>query len=176
MRLEVWKKIEEFPKYEVSNLGNVRHINGNAKSQQMDKYGYLVTDLYYDKGRKNAKVHRLVAKAFIPNPDNKPTVNHINEIKTDNRVENLCWMTVKEQNSYGTRLSKVGKTKIGNKNCSKRSIICIELNKEFYDVPDAVKWFDKQNIKINKSCLYNCLNGRNKSAGGFHWKEGVVYH
>lgn len=173
---EIWKPIKDFPSYEISNLGNIRNINGSIKSQQIDKYGYLVTDLYNNEGRKNVKVHRLVAKEFIPNPDNKPTVNHINEIKTDNRVENLCWMTIKEQNSYGTRLQKVGKTKIGNKNNSKYSVICVELNKEFYDVPDAIKWCKDNNIKANASCLYNCICGKRKTTGGYHWEKGCDYH
>lgn len=107
---EIWKRYKN-TNYEVSNIGRVRNINGSLKSQQLDKYGYLVTDLYINGERKNMKIHRLVAETFIPNPDNKPTVNHINEIKTDNYVENLCWFTTKEQNSHGTRLQKVGKLK-----------------------------------------------------------------
>lgn len=172
---EEWKQYKN-TNYEVSSLGNVRNINGRIKSQQLDKYGYLVTDLYIEGKRKNVKVHRLVAETFIPNPGNKPTVNHKNEIKTDNKVENLEWATVKEQNSYGTRLQKVGKTKIGNKNNSKYSVICIELNKEFYDVPNAIKWCKENNIKANKTCLYNCISGKRKTTGGYHWKKGVEYN
>lgn len=186
MRLWYYKLIPYLPKqewkqykntnYEVSNLGNVRSINGRIKKQQLDKYGYLVTDLYINGKRKNVKVHRLVAETFIPNPENKPTVNHKNEIKTDNKTENLEWATIKEQNCYGSRLQRVGKTKIGNKNNSKYSVICIELNKEFYDVPDAIKWCKENNIKANTSCLYDCINGKRKTTGGYHWKKGVEYN
>lgn len=172
---EIWKQYKN-TNYEVSNIGRVRNKDGYIKKQQLDKYGYLVTDLYIDGKKKNVKVHRLVAETFIPNPKNKPTVNHINEIKTDNYVENLCWFTVKEQNSYGTRLQKVGKTKIGNKNNSRYSVICVELNKEFYDVPDAIRWCKENNIKANASCLYDCVNGRRKTTGGYHWKKGDVYY
>lgn len=130
----------------------------------MDKDGYLVTDLYVNKKRKNVKVHRLVAQTFIDNPLNKLTVNHKNEIKTDNRVENLEWATVKEQNSYGTRLKKVAKTKIGNKYGSKHSIICVELEKEFYDTNEAVRWCKENNIKkVQQSCISMCINGKKKN-------------
>lgn len=94
-----------------------------------------------------------------------------NEIDFDN------WeYFIKEQNSYGTRLQKVGKTKIGNKNNSKYSVICVELNKEFYDVPDAIKWCKENNIKANASCLYNCICGKRKTTGGYHWEKGCDYH
>ena len=148
---------------------------GRLKSLQLDKYGYLVTDLYVNKKRKNVKIHRLVAQTFIDNPLHKPTVNHKNEIKTDNRVENLEWATVKEQNSYGTRLKKVAKTKIGNKYNSKYSVICVELNKEFYDTIEAVKWCNENNIKVQQSCISMCINGKRKTTGGYHWKKGVEY-
>ena len=172
---EEWKRYKN-SNYEVSNLGNVRNINGKIKSQQLDRYGYLVTDLYINGKCKNVKVHRLVAQTFIPNPENKPTVNHKNEIKSDNRVDNLEWATIKEQNSYGTRLQRVGKTKIGNKYNSKYSVICVELNKDFYDVPNAIKWCKENNIKANASCLYDCINGKRKTTGGYHWKKGVEYY
>ena len=172
---EEWKQYKN-TNYEVSNLGNVRNINGRIKSQQLDKYGYLVTDLYINGKRKNMKVHRLVAEVFIPNPENKLTVNHKNEIKTDNNVNNLEWATVKEQNSYGTRLQKVSKTKTGMKYNSKHSIICIELNKEFYDTIEAVKWCKENNIKVHQSCISMCINGKRKTACGYHWKKGVEYN
>lgn len=66
-------------------------------SPAVDKYGYLYYVLCVDGNRRTVKAHRLVAKAFIDNPQNKPTVDHINGIKTDNRVENLMWATNKEQ-------------------------------------------------------------------------------
>lgn len=172
---EEWKRYKN-SNYEVSNLGNVRNINGKIKSQQLDRYGYLVTDLYINGKCKNVKVHRLVAQTFIPNPENKPTVNHKNEIKSDNRVDNLEWATIKEQNSYGTRLQRVGKTKIDNKYNSKYSVICVELNKEFYDTIEAIKWCKENNIKVQQSCISMCINGKRKTAGGYHWKKGVEYN
>ena len=77
---------------------------------QTNHNGYLVVGLKAKNGKhKIERVHRLVAMAFIPNPDKKPTVNHLNEDKTDNRVENLEWATMAEQNAYGARMNKIRK-------------------------------------------------------------------
>lgn len=82
---------------------------GKVLKPRKDKDGYLVVDLYKDGKRKNYFVHRLVAQAFIPNPDNLPCINHISEIKTDNRVENLEWCSHKENINWGTRNERMAK-------------------------------------------------------------------
>lgn len=98
---EIWKDVLNYEGiYQVSNLGNVRNIKrGNSLKGRLDTYGYYRVILS-KKGShyKNFQIHRLVAQAFIPNPDNKPQVDHINTIRTDNRVENLRWVTYRENN------------------------------------------------------------------------------
>ena len=90
--MEEWRPIIDYPEYEVSNGGEVRR-GGRVLKPTPNSRGYSMVRL----GRNNNKyVHRLVASAFIPNPDNKPQVDHINRIRTDNRVENLRWATVSE--------------------------------------------------------------------------------
>lgn len=129
---EVFKTVvfrnEKWASYEVSNLGNVRsidrintfigknqtsdyevsqNIKGRLLKPKEGKGGYLYIILSDGKrGHKTAKIHRLVAETFISNPLNKKTVNHINEDKLDNRVNNLEWATTKENNKHGSRREK----------------------------------------------------------------------
>ena len=114
---ETWKQINGYPNYQVSNLGRVRSYTekftgkkqGKPKirKQQVSPYGYNILCLY-NNGRKTHAVHRLVAEAFIPNPDNLRCINHKNGVKTDNRVDNIEWCTYSEniQHAYDTNLKQ----------------------------------------------------------------------
>ena len=113
MEEEIWKPIKEFEGYyEVSNMGRVRSLNYKRTGKKKilknieDYKGYLEVGLTKNGKRKQFKVHRLVAKAFIPNPENKPCIDHINTIKSDNRVENLRWVTYKENSNNEKTLEK----------------------------------------------------------------------
>ena len=96
-----WRKSPIFPDYySVSEYGDVRsERNGKILKPATDKCGYHYYVLCVNGDRRTVKAHRLVAMAFIPNPYNKPTVNHINGVRTDNRVNNLEWATHKEQSN-----------------------------------------------------------------------------
>ena len=107
---EEWKDITNFEGlYQVSNLGRVKSLpkvgsgghNGIILSQSKDKDGYLLVYLYANRKKVACKVHRLVAKAFIPNPNNFPQVNHKDEIKDNNCFTNLEWCSPSYNNSYG---------------------------------------------------------------------------
>ena len=116
--------------------------------------GYLKVKL---QGRTEL-VHRLVALAFIPNPDGYPQVNHINEIKTDNRVDNLEWCSSKYNNNFGLRTKKAVEK-------FSRKVRCVETNKEYASAREAERETQILNSSINQVC-----NGKRKTAGGYHWE------
>lgn len=97
---EIWKLVDEFPGYEVSNLGRVKRTETNRIIRFYDKGGYVKVQMFNNGTQKKPSVHRLVAVAFIPNPGNKPDIHHIDHDKTNNRVDNLMWVTPAENNSY----------------------------------------------------------------------------
>lgn len=100
---EIYVKIEDYPNYEVSNLGNVRRIrDGHQMYKEKSKAGYLRVGLSKNGKYTHLLVHRLVAKAFIPNENNYPQVNHIDENKENNRVDNLEWCTASYNARYGS--------------------------------------------------------------------------
>ena len=133
--MEEWRAVPGYEGlYEVSNIGNVRNVRRNTLLRlQKTNNGDIQVWLYKNGRSTGLKVHRLVAQAFLPNPDNLPMINHKDEDKTNNRVENLEWCNAKYNNTYGTRQDKVRDTAIKNGSWS-------GLSKEEYD-----KWYYEKN-------------------------------
>lgn len=130
---EQWKVIEGYPNYEVSSLGRVRNIKtGRVLRLGITNKGYQQVGLYLNGKNKFQLIHRLVASAFIPNPECMSNINHINGIKTDNRVENLEWVTVSEniKHAYKTGLN----TRI-------QPCRCVETGQEFESLTQASIYF-----------------------------------
>lgn len=109
--MEIFKDIKSNTDYQISNLGRVWSKKSNRYMKpQKDTCGYMRVQLYMGNGKaRTEKIHRLVALAFIDNPDNLPEVNHINHIRDDNRVENLEWVTHKENSEKTRKVKQVGK-------------------------------------------------------------------
>lgn len=112
---EIWVDIPGFSRFQVSSMGRVRSLKtGKILNQRFVNArncskAYLIVDLQDDDGdRKTCRVHRLVAENFIPNPEGKPSVDHINRIKTDNRLKNLRWATYAEQAANSSRWANKG--------------------------------------------------------------------
>lgn len=155
---EIWKPIEGWEGlYEVSNLGNVKSFcKGKERflRPSKKKNGYLQVVLQ-DNGRKGFfTIHRLVAAAFIPNPNNLPTVNHIDENKENNRVDNLEWMTTQDNVTYSQG----------------KAINQYTLNMEFVRTWET-RHEAARMLNINGGNLCSALYKRygHKSAGGFKW-------
>lgn len=171
MKNEVWKDIEGYEGlYQVSNTGKVKSL-GNDKSRKekilkQGKHtdGYFQVSLFKNSKRKTFRVQCLVAKAFIPNPENKLEVNHKNEIKTDNRVENLEWCDHKYNINYGTRNERVSKILTNRKDNSK-NVLCVETNIIYQSIMEA-----QRNTGISNTNISECCNGKRKTAGKLHWK------
>lgn len=102
---EIWKPIEGFPKYRVSNYGRLKNTKGQILHPYTNHKGYLKIGLIGNDGKDHKKrVHRLVAEAFIPNTNNYPEVNHKNLNKRDNEVTNLEWVTGEENRKHYQRM------------------------------------------------------------------------
>ena len=196
---EIWKPVVGYEElYEVSNFGRVRSLDridsnnhplkGVILKPYISNSGYLLVGLYKQQKRDRKLLHRLVAEAFIPNPDNKPEIDHINTIKTDNTVflnedgsinyekTNLRWTTRKENiNNPLTKTKmrinarKPSKGKYGKKHHRSKPIIQYDKEgnfiKEWECANDVERVLGISNKHIGSVCL-----GKRKSCGGYIWK------
>ena len=157
--MEEWRDIKGFEgKYMVSNLGIVKSLNYNNTGKEgiMEPHdngkGYLRVQLCKNGKGKWYRINRLVALAFIPNPDNLPEVNHIDKDKTNNKVENLEWCTTQYNVEYSQAKAVIGIDKVSG------------LILKFPSIMEA-----ERQTGISNKHICDCLKGRCKSAGGFYW-------
>ena len=158
---EIWKKIENQENYSISNLGKIRNDKFNKfLKERLHNKGYRQVDL----NGKNYQIHRLIAIAFIDNPDNKPFVDHKNNIRDDNRIENLRWATGTENNQN----SKIRKDNTsGTKGVywykdRKKWLAYIRINGKhiylgsFDNIEDAIKARQEKAKEIHGEFLNEC--------------------
>lgn len=180
---EEWKDIKGYEGlYQVSNYGDVLSLCKNITLRQTEKQNYLFVYLSKNGIKKQFAVHRLVAEAFIPNPDNYPQVNHKDENPSNNFVENLEWCDVRYNNNYGTRNERIGISNKGKhhseewkKNIGKgNSIPILQIDK---DTDEIIKeWTSIAEVEMelgySKASICNCCKGKqgHLTAYGFKWK------
>lgn len=159
-----WKAIVGFEGlYAVSDSGQVwSYHRHRALKPKIDRYGYETVVLRKSNKNHHRTVHRLVAQAFVPNPNNLPTVNHINEVKTDNRAINLEWMSVADNDNYGTRNEKMADSK------------CRLPVEQVFEDGTTIKYKGVKDASlktgINRCCIALCCKNIRKTAGGYRWR------
>lgn len=190
--MELWKDIEGLEGlYQVSNKGNFKSLDravrqrnesiqikkGMVRKQTLTPKGYLFVSLSKQNINLGGLSHRFVAKAFIPNPENKPQVNHIDGVKTNNNVENLEWVTNQENVEHA---KKMGLMVYRPENLRKATISAAEANKIKVKricktsgettIYNSIIEAGKDNNNKQKG-ISETLNGRQKSAAGYNWER-----
>ena len=168
---EVWCPIKGYEGiYEVSDQGRVRSMKfGKERILKLgsDKDGYLQVGLWKNGENKMCKVHRLVAQTFTPNPQNLPEVNHKDENKTNNSVQNLEWCDRKYNNNYGTHIQRMAE-KMTNGKLSKPVLQYTKSGKFVKEWKSATDV--KRNLGFAQQYISSCCTGKLKSAYGYIWK------
>lgn len=194
---EEWRPVKGYEGlYEVSSFGrvrsvdrNVRYVNGNIhhrKGKFLSQYirpdGYVQIEISKDNNKRQVTAHRLVAEAFIPNPDNLPQVNHRNEDKTANYPDNMEWCNSKYNNNFGTKPQRISK-KLSGRNHTNVSILKMRETKRSKMKPvlqytldgEFVAEYESQRAAqrqtgTNESHIGRCCRGECNYAGGFIWR------
>lgn len=156
--MEEWKDITNYPGYQISSLGNVKSLNYNGTGKEkllrpgLNTCGYPSVSIYKDGKPHHITVHRLVALEFIPNPYNYPEINHIDENKTNNSVENLEWVSKQYNIEYSKNMPILQYSKSG------------EFIREWKNGVEA------ESFGFNRGHISSCCLGKRKSSGGFIWR------
>ena len=168
---ETWKQVPGYEGlYEVSNLGRVKSLGrprclrgGRILKQQDNGFGYLLCQLCKAGKRRMASTHRLVAAAFIPNPDDKPQVNHKDGCKHNNRADNLEWCTNSENQLHKFRV--LGCKSYGGP--KKHKVICCETGVVYASAYDAQRATGIRRANISNVAFHRYGF---RTAGGYHWE------
>ena len=173
--MESWKVIYDFPNYEISNYGNVRNNTKIVKAVP-NKHGYNVV-LLCNGIRKSVNIHRLVAAAFIPNPDNLPEIDHIDGDRANNDATNLRWCTRKQNLNYQKAINNKRETmkkvntwfkKTGKDNHNAKPVCQYDLEGNFIKKWDCIH--DAQRCGFNHGNIISCCKGRLKHYKKYIWK------
>lgn len=175
---EEWYPLKNWPGYEISNKQRVRSYldrRGFGKNkyvevpeildEQTHRLGYKYVNLRKDGRTHKGYIHHLMGETFLPNPENKPEINHENGNKNDNRIENLTWNTRAENMEHARRtgLWDVEKSTAAAREACRREIYCYEEDRYFYTAAEAAEYFG-----VSRSCITLCCQGKSYHVKGFH--------
>lgn len=179
---EIWKDIEGyFGRYQISNFGRVKSLERFKKGKndslasvkekilkpQINHRGYYQVELCKNSKVRFYSVHRLVWLAFNGQIPEGLQVNHINEIKTDNRLENLNLMTPKENTNWGTAIERAAKKRINGK--KSKPVLQYDLQDNFIKEYPSIRQAERE-TGFNQGHISECCNGKRKTAHGFKWR------
>lgn len=178
---EIWKDIKDFEgMYQVSNLGRVRSVDrldsngrlhkGAIRAIRDNRDGYKIVELCKDNKVKSYRVHRLVATAFIDNPDDKPEVHHVDSDRGNNKLDNLRWVTHKENNNFPEHIEALKKNPNWLKNIAK--VIEAKSQRAKFIKGDFVKVFDSlsqgaRELGLDKTSCSRVANGKRRHTHGY---------
>jgi hypothetical protein len=177
--IEEWKTIEGYGGlYDVSTFGRVRSrakkAEGIILKQNITRFGYARVALYDNNKATHCAVHRLVLQAFRPCDNPKMQVNHLDENKLNNSLDNLEWVTCRENINYGTRNERVSEILINHpKKC--KAVLCVETNIVYPSTREAERQTGIEHSRITNVCkekirYWDGKPCKDKTAGGFHWR------
>lgn len=160
-------KIKGYENYEVTCSGEVINTKtGKVLKPAKDRVGYLIVKLYKDNKQKPFRIHRLVAQAFIPNPDNLSEVNHKDEDKTSNCIENLEWCTHEYNLNYGRRNEKASKAMTNGK--KSKTVLQLMKDGSLVRIWPSANEVQRQ-LHFNQGSISACCRGERHSAYGYKW-------
>ena len=175
---ETWYPLQKWPGYEISNNGRVRsyldrHGFGKNKyvevpeilEEQTHRLGYKYVNLRKDGKTHKGYIHHLMGETFLPNPENKPEVNHENGNKADNSLSNLTWNTRAENMEHARRtgLWDIEKSMAAAREACRREVYCYEDDRYFHTVAEAADHFG-----VTNSCITLCCQGKSYHVKGYH--------
>lgn len=192
--MEEWKTIDNYPNYQISNLGRVKSLTyRNTNTEKILKTsknnsGYLLVFLSKEGKHKGYLIHRLVAQAFIPNHSNKPCIDHKDNNRLNNRVENLRWVTHKENSNNPLTKKNLSESKMnvyqgvnnpnygnrGKLNPISKPVIQFDKNNNFIRKWDSVADVQRE-PGFHQSSISSCCRGERKSAHNYKWGYAEDY-
>ena len=159
---EEWRDVKDYEGcYQVSNYGRIKSYKNNLILKQRVYAKYLYVCLCHNNKKEMKRVHRLVAQAFLPNPNNLPQVNHKDGNRENNNVNNLEWVTASQNIIHGYKMNLCY--------ANEKKVLQYDLKGNLIKEWKSTMEIQRQ-LKYNNSCICACCNNRNKTAYGYIWK------